>query len=309
MRVFVAGATGVIARHAIPRLVAAGHDVYGGARTSIGAALVKRMGASPVSMDANDPAEVERVVKEASPDTVVNMLTALTQQPSFRKLDATMRPTNLLRTAGTDALVTATLQSGAARYVGQSVAGWFSEPPTGTGVADLLGDPPATARDTVGALRHLEAAVTSLPGGIVLRFGPLYGQGTSMGRGGDVITAVAKRQIPLVGSGAGVWSFCHIEDAGRAVALAVDHDATGVVEIVDDEPARVDEWLPALAQAIDAPAPKRAPTWLAKAAIGGFGVHLMTATPGATNRDARDRLGYTPTHRTWSEGFISALGR
>jgi nucleoside-diphosphate-sugar epimerase len=311
MRIFFAGATGVIGRDAIPRLVVAGHEVIGTSRTWIGEPLLRRLGAQPVVLDLTAAADVVRVVREVSPDVVVNMTTDLRRPLSFRRLDRTLAGTNRLRTMGTDALLAAAAEAGAKRYVAQSFAGWFSEPGAAPDApAPLLATAPRAAGDTVAALRHLESAVGAWDGGsaLTLRFGPLYGPGTSMGAGGNVVRDVIRRRVPVVGNGAGTWSFCHVEDAGRAVALAVDSTATGVVEVVDDDPATVAAWLPELAQAVGAPSPRRMPVWLARPAIGELGVHLMTAAPAASNALARRLLEFRPRYGSWREGFRFGLG-
>ena len=174
--------------------------------------------------------------------------------------------------------------------------------------AELLAAPPPSATRTVAALRHLESTVSAAPGGVVLRFGVLYGERTSLGTHGQTLEDVRRRRIPIVGGGEGIWSFCHVEDAAHAVALAVDCDATGLFEIVDNEPAPVHEWLPELANAVGAPPPRHVPAWLARPFIGDFGLHLMTTARGASNGVAARDLGFKPRHETWAEGFHTGLG-
>jgi nucleoside-diphosphate-sugar epimerase len=312
MRILFAGASGVIGRHALPLLVAARHEVHAAVRSRSGRNTVRRLGAHPVWMDVLDAGQAGQVVGSVAPDAVVNMLTDLYRPPDPARLDRSMAGTNLLRTVATDALLAACAASGVQRYVGQSVAGWFSEPPSGVTPAPLLADPPRRARETVAALAHLEQAVASLPGGVVLRLGPLYGPGTSMGRGGTMLAQVRRRRFPVVGDGAGVWSFCHVDDAARAIAAALGRtgagSATGVVEVVDDDPAPVAVWLPALAAAVGSPSPRRVPAWLARPLVGGVGLHLMTATGGASTRPETRLPGWTPARPSWREGFLVGLG-
>lgn len=311
MRVLFAGATGVIGRYAVPELVRRGHEVHGSTRSWLGEAKVRRWGGHPVTMDALDPLQVRDAVRDLRPDVVVNMLTDLKSPPSLRRLDADTATTNHLRTVVTDALLEAALDVGARRYVAQSFAGWFNEPADPLSRADgppeLLADPPGPTVQTVAALRHLEASVTSARGGVVLRFGPLYGRHTSVADGGQVVEDIQRRRIPIIGSGQGVWSFCHVEDAAHAITLAVESEATGTFEVVDNEPARVSEWLPELAEAVGARAPRRIPVWLARPLVGDFGVHLMTTAHGASNDAAARELGFKPRHETWRDGFRQLL--
>jgi len=308
MRILLAGASGVIGRHAVPRLIAAGHQVIGTSRRPAGLAAVAEMGAIAVPLAAERVDDVVRVVREARPDVVIHMLTDLKKPMDFRRLDQSLATTNVLRTRTTDALLRAATEVGVSRVIAQSFAGWFCEPAADAGPAPLLLRPPSGAGQTVAALRHLETAVTSAPSvsGVVLRFGPIYGAHTSVGAGGSVVAQVRRRRIPIVGHGQGVWSFCHVEDAGAAVAFAVESDLAGIVDVVDDDPAPVASWLPEFAFSVGASPPRRVPRWLARPAIGAFGVHLMTRTAGASSDPIR-AAGFKPRWSTWRDGFRWAL--
>src|SRR5262249_34994881 len=149
--------------------------------------------------------------------------------------------TNRLRTEGTDYLLAAAQAAGAARFVAQSYTGWPNAREGGrvkTEDDPLDPHPPASATRTLDALRHLEATVADATriGGIVLRYGSFYGPGTSISPGGDIVELVRQRKFPVIGSGAGVWSFIHIDDAAAATRLAIERGTPGVYNIVDDEP-------------------------------------------------------------------------
>jgi nucleoside-diphosphate-sugar epimerase len=314
MRVFVAGASGVIGRSAVHQLVRSGHEVIGTTRSPAKTSLIKELGAEPVVLRLLDADGVKRELERTRPEVVVNMVTDLSTPPNFRTLDKSFTSTNQLRTIGTDLLLAASLRAGVARYVGQSFAGWFAQPGPAPLCTDddagFLASPPPAARKTTFALRHLERAVTTATGlsGAVLRFGPLYGPGTSMGAGGAILNDVRRGRVPIVGGGDGVWSFTHVEDAGSAVLLAAEReDLRGVFNAVDDEPAPVSMWLPHLAATLGAPAPKRLPRWLARPVVGDFGLHVMTTARGADNGAFRE-FGYELTHPSWQEGFRDALG-
>ena len=163
-------------------------------------------------------------------------------------------------------------------------------------------------RESLAAIRHLEEAVLGAEWteGIVLRYGAFYGPGTSMSTGGESFEVVRKRKFPLVGDAGGVWSFVHIEDAAEATVAAIEHGERGIYNVVDDEPARVAEWLPALAQAIGAPAPRHVPRWVGRLFVGEAGVVMMTDIRGASNAKARRELGWRPTHASWRKGFAGA---
>jgi len=170
-------------------------------------------------------------------------------------------------------------------------------------------NPPRAFRRTLEAIRYLEHKVTSLAGmvGIALRYGGFYGPGNTLGAGGDVVEQVRKRRVPVVGGGAGVWSFVHIDDAARATVHALEAQGSGIYNIVDDEPARVSEWLPALAEAVGGKPPLRIPAWLGRLVIGEHGVIMMTEVRGASNAKAKRELRWQPLWPTWRDGFRNGL--
>jgi nucleoside-diphosphate-sugar epimerase len=117
---------------------------------------------------------------------------------------------------------------------------------------------------------------------------------------------VRKRRFPIVGDGGAVWSFVHLDDAAAATVLALERGEAGIYNVVDDEPAPVREWLPALAETIGAKQPRRIPRWLARLVAGEAGVVLMTETRGASNAKAKRELGWTLRYPSWRQGFRSA---
>jgi nucleoside-diphosphate-sugar epimerase len=309
MKIFVAGATGAMGRQLVPRLVAAGHQVVGTTRSEAKRAALRDLGAEPVVVDALDPDQVAAAVGAAQPQVIVHELTAL-RELNPRRFDRDFAPTNRLRTEGTDHLLSAGRAVGVERFVAQSFAGW----PQGTSGAVLKSEddpldpnPPHEMRESLAAIRHLETAVTGAEWtqGIVLRYGGFYGPGTSMAPGGEQYEMVRKRKIPVVGNGGGVWSFVHIADAAEATMAAVEHGRRGIYNVVDDEPAPVAEWLPALAQAIGAAKPRRVPRWLGRLAAGEAGVMMMTEIRGVSNAKAKRELGWQPRHASWRQGFAS----
>jgi nucleoside-diphosphate-sugar epimerase len=315
MRVFVAGATGALGRQLIPELVAAGHEVVGMTRTAAKQEALGAMGARPVVADALDPDAVARVVAEAEPEVIVHQLTALSGRLDLRHPDRFFAMTNRLRTEGTDHLLAAGRAVGARRFVAQSYAGWpFAR--AGGPVKDetdpLDPDPPRALRTTLAAIHQLEQAVTGIGWGegLVLRYGGFYGPGTSLSLepGAAMVEPVRRRQFPLIGEGGGLWSFVHIEDAAGATAAAVERGRAGIYQIVDDEPAPVREWLPALAEALGAKPPRRLPRWLGRLLAGEAATVMMTEIRGAANAKAKRELGWTLRYPSWRVGFAKGLG-
>ncbi len=305
MRVFVAGGSGAIGRRLVPQLLAAGHEVTATARTAGGAERIRAQGAEALRLDLLDAKAVRRAVAGAGPDAIVHEATALAGMSDLRRFDRTFAATNRLRTEGTANLLAAAAELGVARFVAQSYAGWPYARVGGPVKAEgdpLDPDPPRAMRETLAAIRRLEAAVSAADG-IVLRYGTFYGDPWD-----PQAEAVRKRRVPLVGDGSGVWSFVHLDDAAAATVLALERADPGIYNVVDDEPAPVSEWLPALAAALGAPPPRRVPVWLARLAGGEAVVSMMTRSRGASNAKARSELGWELVYPSWRDGFRATYG-
>jgi nucleoside-diphosphate-sugar epimerase len=311
MRVFVAGATGAIGKQLVPRLVEAGHEVHGMTRSESKQAMLHELGAVPVVADALDPDQVAEAVGRARPDVIVHQLTAI-GAVDLRHFDRDFALTNRLRTEGTDHLLSTGQAVGVRRFVAQGVGGYSAYARTGGPVKteeDPLDPTPARRmRETLAAIRHLEEAVLGArwTEGIVLRYGVFYGPGTSMAPGEEQFELVRRRKFPLVGDGGGVWSFIHVADAAEATVAAVERDSRGVYNVVDDDPAPVAKWLPALAQELGAKKPMRVPRFIGRLFAGEAGVVMMTDVRGASNAKAKRELGWRPAHPSWRDGFAAA---
>jgi len=308
MRVFVAGAAGAIGRQLLPQLRAQGHSVTAATRTPGKVSLLRELGAQPVVMDGLDAMAVGEAVARAEPDAVIHQMTALTGGTDLRHFDRTFAVTNRLRTTGTDHLLAAAAAAGARRFIAQSYTGW-SNIRTGTPVKTeddpLDPHPPAAQRETLAGITYVERAVLGAPAlhPIVLRYGSLYGPGASE----EIVAMIRKRRLPIIGDGAGIWSFLHVHDAASATVAALDHGEPGVYNVVDDEPATVAEWLPFLAQAVGAKPPRRVPVWLGRLAAGEVGVSMMTQIRGSSNARAKRSLSWQPAWPSWRQGFTGGL--
>ena len=313
MRVFVAGASGVVGRRLVPQLVSGGYEVVAMTRTEAGAARLRAAGARAVVADALDRDGVLRAVTGARPEVLIHQLTALTGVSSFKHFDREFAATNRLRTEGTDHLVEAALAAGARRIVAQSYGNW-NYARTGTGLKteqDALDpQPPANQVASMAALRYLEQKVLHTPGveGVALRYGNFYGPGTSFDPASELAALVRRGRLPIIGDGAGVWSFVHVDDAASAAVAALDHGGPGIYNIADDRPAPVSEWLPELAAALGGRRPRRVPVWLGRLAAGEVGVSMMTKIRGTSNAKAKTQLGWAPRYANHRVGFRTALG-
>ncbi len=311
MKVFVAGATGAMGRQLVPLLLAAGHEVHGMTRSEGKRAMLQELGATPVVADALDPDQAAQAVGIARPDVIVHQLTAIPATLDMRHFDRDFALTNRLRTEGTDHLLSAAQAIGVRRFVAQSYGAWpyaRDGGPVKSEEDPLDPAPPREMRESLAAIRHVEQAVlgAAWTEGIVLRYGAFYGPGTSMAPGAEQLELVRRRKFPLVGDGAGVWSFVHIADAAEATVAAVASGARGVYNVVDDDPAPVAEWLPALAQELGAKKPMRVPRLIGRLFAGEAGVVMMTELRGASNAKAKRELAWRPAHPSWREGFAAA---
>ena len=259
-------------------------------------------------VDGLDAVAVGEAVARAEPDAVIHQMTALAGVSSLRRFDKMFAVTNRLRTEGTDHLLAAAAAAGVRRFIAQGYTGWANirdGSPVKTEEDPLDPSPPAMQRETLAGLRHLERVVPAAAPmqGVVLRYGSFYGPGAS----DAFVDLIRKRRVPIIGDGAGIWSFLHIRDAAAATVAALERGAPGVYNVVDDEPASVAEWLPYLAGAVGAKPPRRVPVWLGRLAAGEVGVSMMTQIRGSSNAKAKRELGWEPAWPSWRQGFSRGL--
>jgi 2-alkyl-3-oxoalkanoate reductase len=306
MRVFVAGASGAIGTRLVPQLIDRGHEVIGTFRSPAHAERVRALGAEPIALDLLDARAVRQAVLQTRPEAIIHQATDLADVRFGRSLDRSFASTNRLRTEGTDALLAAAREAGVRRFVAQSFASYRYAREGGPVKAEddpLDPSPPAMARQTNAAMRHLDQAVTNA-GGIALRYGGFYGAAND-----GLVKPVRKRQFPVIGDGDGISSFIHLDDAAAATVLALERDLAGVYNIVDDEPAPMREWLPALAKALGAKPPRSVPLWLAGLVAGKGMVMMAVGSRGASNAKAKRELGWTLRYPSWRQGFTAAYAQ
>jgi nucleoside-diphosphate-sugar epimerase len=306
MRVFVTGASGAIGARLVPQLIERGHEVVGTYTAPAKAASLRRLGAEAVQLDLLDAAAVRVAVREAGVDAIIHEATALAGGGFSRKLDNSFARTNVLRTTGTDALLAAARGAGVTRIVAQSFAPYRYAREGGMVKTETDPLEPSILQGTektFGAMTYLDNAVTAA-GGIALRYGGFYGADSDQLPG-----AVRKRLFPVIGNGEGYMSFVHLDDAAAATVLALEHGGTGIYNIVDDDPAPLREWLPALADALGAKPPRHMPVWLARLVAGESGVRTGTEVRGASNAKAKRELGWSLRYPSWRQGFIAAYAQ
>jgi nucleoside-diphosphate-sugar epimerase len=310
MKVFVAGASGVIGRPLVRQLVAARHEVTGMTSKAENAAAVEAAGATAVVCDALDAEAVEVAVRDAGPEVVISQLTRLPHEYNPRKID--YGPTNRARAVGGHNLIEAARAAGVSRFVTQSVA--FIYAPEGEMIKDEgarpWADAPEPFRSGAGSTLEHEREATQTPGldGVVLRYGQFYGPGTYYGLDGNIAEQVRRRRFPIVGRGEGMFSFIHTDDAASATVASLQRGAPGIYNVVDDEPAPLRDWLPVYAEALGARRPRRVPTFLARLVAGPFAAAFATQLRGASNAKVKRELGWEPRYPSWRRGFREALG-
>jgi nucleoside-diphosphate-sugar epimerase len=307
MRIFVAGATGAVGRRLIPALTAKGHQVFGLTRRRENGQWLTAQGAEPVIADALDAGAIERALTESRPEIVVHQLTALAGASDLRNFDRAFEGSNLLRTAGLDILIAAARKVGARRIVAQSFCGWPYARVGGPVKSEddpLDPAPPRRRAQTLAAIKYLEATVSGLRDleGIALRYGVFFGPGTGL-FDAEMVRQLRKRSVPVIGDGGGWWSLLHIDDAASATVAAIESNVNGIFNVVDDEPALVREWLPALAEAVGGKPPRHIPAWIARIIAGDHLVSMMTGSRAGSNAKFKRELTWTPTHGSWREGF------
>jgi nucleoside-diphosphate-sugar epimerase len=306
MRVFVAGATGVIGRALLPQLTAAGHEPIAMTRSPEKAGALREHGIEACVCDAYDAERLARVVAEARADQIVHLLTDLPEEINMRRFEQETASTGRLRREGTRNLIAAARAAGVERIVGESIA--FAYASEGDRVKDESAPLAVTTLPSVAEpLAELERQLLEV-GGIVLRYGQLYGPGSSFTKDGSWARNLRRRRLPIVGEGAGVFSFVHVEDAASATVAALEQRGPAIYNVVDDEPAEIREWISAYTRAVGAPAPWRVPAWVGRLAAGQVAVDMMNELRGASNARIKRELGWRPKYASWRQGFEQALG-
>ena len=309
MRIFVAGATGVIGRPIVRALAGRGHEVTGSTTRPDGFKVVEGLGGRPVVMDGLDESAVRRVIVEVEPEVVINEMTSLAVSSS--DYGSWLAVTDRLRNEGTKAVMTAAQEAGARRVISQSGA-YMIEP--GAGPSDEDSPPYVQGPGAVGA--HVRATVAGeekvldTPGveGLVLRYGFFYGEGTALGPDGDWAKAVQVGELPVVGDGGGCFPFIHVDDAVSATLLAVENGDPGIYNVVGDEIAPQSDWIPYLAELLGAPKPGRVSADEAAILVGPQAVYYGTQLRPVSNDKAKAKLGLALEHPSWREGFRVVFG-
>lgn len=282
MRIFVAGAAGVIGRSLLPKLLQAGHEVIGLTHKEENKTILESLGAQAVIADVYERESIFAAIQAAQPEVVIHQLTSLSQR--------NFADNSKIRIEGTRNIVDASLTSGVKQIIAQSIS-WAYEAGEGPATENTPLDTNASESRmrTIEGIRSLEKAVAEIPNHVILRYGMLYGQGTWYDAAGLMTEEI--RQGRLTATEA-VTSFLHVEDAANAAALALNWPS-GPVNIVDNEPARGIDWVPVFLKSWEL---------LDLLCIWAEGWER-----GASNTKARMDYGWSPSYPSWRSGFAQSL--
>lgn len=302
MNIFIAGGTGAIGRFLVPLLVSAGHSVIALTRSAGRCAQLDKMGAVPVVGDVYDEVRLARLVAESEAEVVIHQLTAFGTKDGDPYAE-TIR----VRIEGTRSLIAAARAARVRRFIAQSIS--FMCSPFGSGLTEE--DTPLYL-DARPAVRALAEAIASLESqtlgahdmsGTVLRYGWFYGPGTSYDPEGTIPSALRNGTMPIVGAGAGIYSFINLRDAAAATVRVLAHEAAGIYNIVDDSPVRWSEWLSVAAKLLNAPTPGHMDEASARKKFGDMRVYYMNEQRGASNAKAKREFNWQPAFPSWRAGF------
>jgi nucleoside-diphosphate-sugar epimerase len=302
VKVFVAGATGVLGRRTVQRLVAGGHSVVGLSRSPANMEWLRKNGAEPHQGDLFDPAQVKAASEGC--DAVLHLATAIPDKIRTPPRDWALN--DRIRREGTRNLVEAALANRAKVYVQQSITfiygdrggGWVDEE---TPVSD--GGQPRLASTLDMERIAAEATGRGLPA-INLRCGTFYCWDSSQTQ---VIFRMVKRGLfPVVGDGAAYWNLIHVDDAAAAFVKAVENhsgNAGRTFNVCDDEPVTFRALADFVAEVLGARRPRSIPPFLARLALGSETVRFFRASARVRNVRARERLEWRPQFPTYREGI------
>ncbi len=298
MKIFIAGATGVLGRRLIQQFRARGHSVVGLVRSSQGERVIRSLGGESRWGNLFDADALARAAEGAN--VVIHAATSIPNKRRLAPSDFEMN--NRIRRDGTRALTACASKIGAQLYLHQSIV-WVSRPPDGSAFDEdspANSDPfylPTIEGETIAwkAGEHFGFTVS------VLRCGLFYGADASHTRflGNDLL----RRRMPIIGRGDSVWALVHIDDAASAFVTAAEANRRGLWHVVDDHPVTMAEFLIGFAERLGAPPPRRVPAWIARLVAGKYLVNFLTSSTRTSNARFRREFAWTPRFPSFKEGL------
>ena len=298
MKLFIAGASGVLGRRLVRQLAARGHVVIGQVRGAKSESAVKEAGGEPRHADLFDAESLARAADGCQ--TVIHAATAIPVKQKTSPADWAMN--DHIRRKGTRCLTEAAAKIGAKHYVQQSIA-WVARPQDD---APFDEDSPVVAEPSIQSAIDAEAIAREAESAegftvSILRCGFFYDFESAHTR--MIAEGLRKRQMPIIGGGTAEWAMIHTDDAASAYVAAAEKATSGVWHIVDNELVQVGTVLQEFAARLGAPAPRRVPAWLAKWLAGEKAVEYFTRSTRTSNARFRRDFGWAPRYPTYREGL------
>jgi Nucleoside-diphosphate-sugar epimerases len=301
MRIFVAGATGVLGTRAVPLLVSAGQDVTAVGRTPDKRVLLERFGARAVAVDLFDPSAVHRAV--AGHDAVINLATAVPSPVWRGLLPGAWHEMDRVRRHVSANLVEAAIASGTVkRVVQESFAPIY--PDSGDRWIDESSPvrPGTYNKSVLDAESSAERFARTGGSAVVLRFGGLYGPNDAATA--QIIDTIRRGWFPLFGRPESWFSFVAFDDAAAAVAAALGVPG-GIYNVVEQEPLRRRELAEGVARLLGVKPPRFLPSWMARLA-GSLG-ETLTRSLRISNRKLESASGWSPKFGTTLDGLAAVI--
>lgn len=296
MKIFIAGATGVLGRGLIRQFRARGHHVLGLVRSQQGEQTVRSLGGESRQADLFDADSLSHAAEGA--DVVIHAATSIPVKSRLKPGDFLVN--DRIRRDGTRALTACAAKIGARHYLQQSIV-WLARPQDGSAFDESSKPQPdavsLSALDAENISR--EAGERSGFGVSVLRCGMFYGPDAAHTR--FMADGLRKRRLPIIGSGDAILSCLHVEDAATAFVTASEACQRGLWHVVDDEPVTVKEMLTYFAARLGAPTPRHVPVWLARLVAGHYATSFFTNSIRTSNAKFRHDLGWSPRFPTYRE--------
>jgi nucleoside-diphosphate-sugar epimerase len=304
MRVLVAGASGVLGQPTVRELLTAGHAVVGLARDDRAEAIIRDLGAEAARGDVLNQSDVTRAAEGA--EAIVNLTGALPTGTDGKSARANWEQLGKVWRQGTEHLITVAKAAEVQVLVHASLALLYGD----RGDAWVTEETELAPEPLVEAALDADRAVTSAAeeglSAVVLRLGVVYGRDAWHTQ--ILAKQARQRALAIVGDGKSYWSLLHADDAGRAIARAVDDaEAGSVYNVADDRPAQMADLLGLIARLTGAPQPSRVPALLARALVGGDVVSLLTTSVRLSNRAIKQDLELTFQYPTAEEGLKAVL--
>lgn len=297
MRIFVAGATGVLGQPTVKLLVAAGHEVRGTARGEEKAQLLRSLGAEPVAVDLFDPAAVKEAV--AGSEAVIHIATKIPSIMRMRSRKA-WAENDRLRREGTRNLVDGAIAAGAQTFIAESITFIY-----GDGGDRWLDEdaPMELAWSALDSTLDLERETQRFGGSggkaVVLRFGLFYAPYAASTI--DSVKMMKRRMFGVIGKGDNYFSSIHVDDAASAIVAALNAPA-GTYNIAEDNPSTQLEYAQICAEELHLPKVRKFPRWLGKIILGGPANYILNSTR-ISNKKFKEATGWAPKYPSVREGF------